>query len=135
MKKIISLALVALCSLTLGIQPFVFAQQRPQPAAGSTSTGRPSAGSTQPSRRGVRISSEIPLIEKDFDEALRVIEENYVEGKKLDYKAAYKSSIIGMLRSLDPHSNFYDREEYEELKTDQRSEYFCIGASIQNYLL
>ncbi len=135
MKKIISLALVALCSLTLSIQPLVFAQQKPQPATGSTSAGRATAGSTAPSRRGVRIPSEIPLIEKDFDEALRVIEENYVEGKKLDYKAAYKSSIIGMLRSLDPHSNFYDREEYEELKTDQRSEYFGIGASIQNYLL
>ena len=39
-----------------------------------------------------------------------------------------------MLRSLDPHSNYYDREEYDELKTDQRSEYFGIGASIQNYL-
>ena len=39
-----------------------------------------------------------------------------------------------MLRSLDPHSNYYDREEYEELKTDQRSEYFGIGASIQNYM-
>ena len=37
-----------------------------------------------------------------------------------------------MLRSLDPHSNYYDREEFDELKTDQRSEYFGIGASIQN---
>jgi carboxyl-terminal processing protease len=40
-----------------------------------------------------------------------------------------------MLRSLDPHSNYYDREEFEELKTDQRSEYFGIGASILNYTL
>jgi carboxyl-terminal processing protease len=39
-----------------------------------------------------------------------------------------------MLRSLDPHSNYYDREEFDELKTDQRSEYFGIGASIQNYV-
>jgi carboxyl-terminal processing protease len=46
----------------------------------------------------------------------------------------YKSSIIGMLRSLDPHSNYYDREEFDELKTDQRSEYFGIGASIQTYI-
>ena len=38
-----------------------------------------------------------------------------------------------MLRSLDPHSNYFDREEFEELKTDQRSEYFGIGASIYNY--
>jgi len=64
-----------------------------------------------------------------------MIEENYIEGKKLDYNSVFKSSIIGMLRSLDPHSNYYDREEYEELKTDQRSEYFGIGASIQNYIL
>src|SRR5262249_22657306 len=27
----------------------------------------------------------------------------------------------------------YDREEFDELKTDQRSEYFGIGASIQSY--
>jgi carboxyl-terminal processing protease len=134
-KKIFSLALVALCSLTITIQPLVFAQQKNQPTAGSTSTGRGPAGSTAPIRRSPRNSNAISLIEKDFDDALRLIEENYVEGKKLDYNAAYKSSIIGMLRSLDPHSNFYDREEYEELKTDQRSEYFGIGASIQNYLL
>ena len=81
----------------------------------------------------VNTSKAIPLIEKDFDEALRLIQDNYVEGKKLDYGAVYKSSIIGMLRSLDPHSNYYDREEFDELKTDQRSEYFGIGASIQNY--
>jgi len=135
-KKIFSLALVALCSLTLNIQPFVFAQQKPAPAAGSSSAGRAPAGSTGTSRRTVRGSSPaIPLIEKDFDEALRVIQENYVEGKKLDYNAAFKSSIIGMLRSLDPHSNYYDRQEYEELKSDQHSEYYGIGASIQNYVL
>jgi carboxyl-terminal processing protease len=75
----------------------------------------------------------IPLIERDFDEALELIKDNYVEGKKLDYNAAFKSSIIGMLRSLDPHSNYFDRDEFEELKTDQRSEYFGIGASIYNY--
>jgi carboxyl-terminal processing protease len=88
-----------------------------------------------PGRRAGRAPANnvIPLIERDFDEALDLIKENYVEGKKLDYNAAFKSSIIGMLRSLDPHSNYFDREEFEELKTDQRSEYFGIGASIYNY--
>ena len=38
-----------------------------------------------------------------------------------------------MLRTLDPHSNYFDKEEFDEMKTDQRSEYFGIGASIQNY--
>lgn len=136
MKRICALALIAFCSLTLSVQPFVFAQQNTPPAAGSTPAGRAPAGPRPPRRLVLeRNSPEISLIEKDFDEALRVIEENYVEGKKLDYNAAYKSSILGMLRTLDPHSNFYDREEYEELKTEQRSEYFGIGASIQNYLL
>jgi carboxyl-terminal processing protease len=79
-------------------------------------------------------SPEAIAIERDFDEALKMIQEQYVEGKKLDYNDVFKSSIIGMLRSLDPHSNYYDREEFEELKTDQRSEYFGIGASIQNYI-
>ncbi len=138
MKKIFSLALTTLLSVTLGFQAFVFAQQRTQPQspAGSASTGKPVAGSTNPSRRNLRFgSAAIPVIEKDFDEAMKVIQENYIEGRKLDYNAIFKSSIIGMLRSLDPHSNYYDREEYDELKTDQRSEYFGIGASIQNYVL
>ena len=87
-------------------------------------------------RRGTRPRSTIiPLIEKDFDEAVRVIQENYVDGNKLEYDSIFKSSILGMLRSLDPHSNYYDREEYEELRSDQRSEYFGIGASIQNYVI
>ena len=138
MKKIFSLAIIALFSLTLGVQPFVFAQQKAQTQSpvGSTSAGRTPAGSATTGRRPARGSSTaIPLIEKDFDEAVRVIQENYVEGKKLDYNAVFKSSIIGMLRSLDPHSNYYDREEYDELRTEQRSEYFGIGASIQNYII
>ena len=40
---------------------------------------------------------------------------------------------MGMLRVLDPHSNYFDKEEFDEMKTDQRSEYLGIGASIQNY--
>ena len=73
-------------------------------------------------------------VQKDFDEALKLVQEQYIDGKKLNYNEVFKSSIIGMLRSLDPHSNYYDREEFDELKTDQRSEYFGIGASIQTYI-
>jgi carboxyl-terminal processing protease len=135
-KKSSLFALIAFFSLTLSLQPFAFAQQKPQPQVGSTSAGKPATGSTSAGHRVARGSSTIiPLIEKDFDEAVRVIQDRYVEGTKLDYNSIVKSSIIGMLRSLDPHSNYYDREEYEELKTEQRSEYFGIGASIQNYLI
>jgi carboxyl-terminal processing protease len=137
-KKIFSLALITLVSLSLNIQALVSAQQKTQipSPVGSTPAVRLPAGPATAIRRNPRSgASAIPLIEKDFDEAMRVIQENYVAGKKLDYNAVFKSSIIGMLRSLDPHSNYYDREEYDELKTDQRSEYFGIGASIQNYII
>jgi carboxyl-terminal processing protease len=137
-KKIFSLALITLVSLSLNIQALVSAQQKTQipSPVGSTPAVRLPAGPATAIRRNPRSgASAIPLIEKDFDEAMRVIQENYVAGKKLDYNAVFKSSIIGMLRSLDPHSNYYDRAEYDELKTDQRSEYFGIGASIQNYII
>ena len=137
MKKIFFLALLALCLLPRNFQLAVFGQQKApsQSKVGSTTAGKAPSGSTAINRRIVRSTGPtIPVIEKDFGEAVRVIQENYVEAQKLDYNAVFKSSIIGMLRSLDPHSNYYDRDEYDELKTDQRSEYFGIGASIQNYI-
>jgi carboxyl-terminal processing protease len=134
-KRTLWLALIALFALTLTIQPQVFAQEKQQAPVGSSVPGRPAAASTTPARRLPRTSpNPIPPVERDFDEALRVIQENYIDGKKLDYNSVFKSSIIGMLRSLDPHSNYYDRAEYEELRTEQRSQYFGIGASIQSYL-
>ncbi len=130
MKQKFSLALT-LSLLVLGIQTFAVGQQKPIPApTGATSTGKATT------RRAGRLNSvPIPVIEKDVEEALRVIQDHYVDGRRLDYNQVFKSSILGMLRSLDPHSSYYDRDEYEELKTDQRSEYFGIGASIQNYLV
>lgn len=138
MKKIFSLVLLTLLLLSLNVHTVIFAQQKTpsQSKVGTSSAGKPTNAPIVIARRSPRTSGAmIPLIESDFGEAIKLIQENYVEGKKLDYNAAFKSSILGMLRSLDPHSNYYDRDEFEELKTDQRSEYFGIGASIQNYVI
>ena len=72
-------------------------------------------------------------ITQDFADALEIIGKNYVGGKRLDYSQLTKSSLTAMLRTLDPHSNYFDSAEYEDLLTDQQSEYFGIGASIVNY--
>lgn len=69
-------------------------------------------------------------IEGDVAEALAIIESNYVSGKKIDYNIVVKSSIDGMLHSLDPHSNYFDAKEFEQFRTDQSSRYFGIGATI-----
>src|SRR5687767_2865395 len=118
---------------SLVVPSLVLAQQT-QPPSGSTSSGA-KPGNGLPSRRPARkISPATAAVERDFDEALKVVQHQYVDGRKLNYNDVFKSSILGMLRSLDPHSNYYDREEFDELKTDQRSEYYGIGASIQTYI-
>ena len=69
-------------------------------------------------------------IEQDVAEALSLIEANHVVGKKINYNEVFKSSIDGMLHTLDPHSNYFDAKEFEQFRTDQSSRYYGIGATI-----
>jgi carboxyl-terminal processing protease len=130
-KNKFSLALVALIIFSFALPVFIFAQQTGQPGS-SASRSRRTDPTVTAQRRDLRGNQAGPVAD-DFKEALSIIEEKYVDGNKLDYNNVYKSSIMGMLRTLDPHSSYFDREEFDELKTDQRSEYYGIGASIQNF--
>jgi len=69
-------------------------------------------------------------IESDIAEALSIIEASHVTGKKLNYNDVFKSTIDGMLHTLDPHSNYFDSKEFEQFRTEQSSRYFGIGATI-----
>lgn len=69
-------------------------------------------------------------VKNDLSEALSLVQENYIDGKKLDYNSIFKSSIRGMLTVLDPHSNYFDPVENAAFRNEQRSEYFGIGATI-----
>jgi carboxyl-terminal processing protease len=138
-KNKFSLALVALILVSLVAPAFVFTQTKrdqTNSSAGTNSTGKTGAPATVPGRRPRRIpGAATAAVAQDFSEALSVVQDHYVDGKKIDYNAVYKSSIMGMLRVLDPHSNYFDKEEFDEMQTDQRSEYLGIGASIQNYTI
>jgi carboxyl-terminal processing protease len=122
-------------SLALTVS-FVSAQQQtaPPPRRGEArttpNTTAPPRGARDRARNSPNATS---ALEEDFAEALSIVQDNYVDGVKLEYNTVFKSSIIGMLRSLDPHSNYYDAKEFEELQTDWRSEYFGVGASIINH--
>jgi carboxyl-terminal processing protease len=70
------------------------------------------------------------MIQSDIREALSIIENNHVGGKRLDYNEIFKSSIDSALHALDPHSNYFDAKEFEQFNTDQSSRYFGIGATI-----
>ena len=135
MKHRFSSALVALFLLVaLSLPSLVLAQQSTSPLRRGeldrSSRSNPTAPEGRTGRRERPRTNATEGVEQDFAEALTIVQENYVDGSKLDYNAVFKSSIIGMLRSLDPHSNFYDAKEFEELRNDWRSEYFGIGATI-----
>jgi carboxyl-terminal processing protease len=136
-KKRITTALATLLLLAVSLPAFVIAQQSgaQPPAAPGARRPAPSVGdgptTTAPNSRTrrPRPADATEGLEADVAEALTVIQDNYVDGNKVKYDEVFKSSIIGMLRTLDPHSNFYDAKEFEEQRADWRSEYYGIGAT------
>jgi carboxyl-terminal processing protease len=70
---------------------------------------------------------------KSFADVYALVEKNYAEpitGDKAD-TAIYDGAIPGMLRVLDPHSNFYDPKAYARLREDQRGHYYGVGMVIE----
>jgi carboxyl-terminal processing protease len=116
--------LLLITALTL--PAFIYAQRN----GTVQSTARKGVATVTGTRPAPPKTADAEEIEKDVSEALTVIQDQYIDGNKLDYNSVFKSSITGMLRSLDPHSNYFDRAEFDEFRTDQRSEYYGIGATI-----
>src|SRR5579859_3510201 len=66
---------------------------------------------------------------RQFTNVLDVVQANYAEPVDVD-KAVYQGAIPGMLRVLDPHSNFFDARQYALLREDQRGKYYGVGMVI-----
>jgi len=131
MKSFFSgLVYFALLSLTVFAQTENSISQFPVVEPFKITTGSSFSASSNGIKKSVASETNIS---RDFTEALEIIRNNYVDKKSIDYNELTQSSISAMLRSLDPHSNYFDAEEYQELLDDQRSEYFGIGATIANY--
>ena len=71
----------------------------------------------------------------EFTRVYNVVEQNYADAVDPD-KAIYGPSdsnvgaIPGALRSLDPHSNFYDPRAFSLLREDQEGKYYGVGMQI-----
>jgi carboxyl-terminal processing protease len=63
---------------------------------------------------------------ENFTSVLDVVQSNYAEPVDVD-RAVYQGAIPGMLRMLDPHSNFFDSRQYALLREDQRGKYYGVG--------
>ena len=79
---------------------------------------------------GVSGESELDSGLKLLTSIYRLAEENAAEKVSPD-KSIYDGAIPGMLRTLDPHSNFFDPKEFNKLREDQRGRYYGVGMTIQ----
>ena len=66
---------------------------------------------------------------KIFTSALSAIEREYVEEVPSD-RLVY-GAIDGMLKTLDPHSSFFDPKQYAQMRERQEGRYYGLGISIQ----
>src|SRR5262252_5470625 len=63
---------------------------------------------------------------REFTTVLDIVQANYADPVDVD-KEVYQGAIPGMLRVLDPHSNFFDARQFALLREDQRGKYYGVG--------
>jgi len=66
---------------------------------------------------------------RQFTKVFEVVEQNFADKPDTD-KTIYKGAIPGMLRTLDPHSNFFDPKDFRNLREDQQGRYFGVGMTV-----
>jgi len=71
-----------------------------------------------------------PRQPEDFHQVLPLIEDNFADTLVPD-KAIYKGAVPGMLRTLDPHSNFFDPRDFQLLREEQKGHYYGVGMQVQ----
>jgi carboxyl-terminal processing protease len=66
---------------------------------------------------------------KSFTQVLTVVQQNYAIPIDTD-KIVYDGAIPGMLRTLDPHSIFFDAKQFALMREDQEGRYYGVGMYI-----
>ena len=82
-------------------------------------TGSAAAASDDELRSGLRSLARV----------LELVESNAAEKVDPD-KLIYKGAIPGALRTLDPHSSFFDPRDFQLLREDQNGRYFGVGMMV-----
>jgi carboxyl-terminal processing protease len=59
--------------------------------------------------------------------ALQLIRQDYVDEKKVSYEQLTHAALRGMLESLDPHSQFMDRNDFKDMQDDTNSRFGGLG--------
>ncbi len=66
---------------------------------------------------------------RNITQVYAIVEQNYAEPVDPD-RAIYQGAIPGMLRTLDPHSSFFDARSFSLLREEQRGHYYGVGMTV-----
>jgi carboxyl-terminal processing protease len=66
---------------------------------------------------------------RSFASVYNLIEQNYADKLNPD-NAIFSGAIPGMLHRLDPHSQFFDPEQYNSLREEQKGHYAGVGMQV-----
>jgi carboxyl-terminal processing protease len=75
---------------------------------------------------GSRLSDHLRL----YTAIVGAVEQEYVDDVKSDRLVS--ASIRELLRTLDPHSNFFEAKEYTNLQERQKGSYYGLGITVQS---
>lgn len=68
---------------------------------------------------------------QEFRTVLDLVRTNYVDGKKAAPDRLTKAALDGMIRSLDPHSEFMPADAYRELEQEMDGQFGGIGVQVE----
>ena len=62
--------------------------------------------------------------------AIQIIRQDYVDEKKVSYESLTRAALKGMLGSLDPHSQYMEPTNFEDMKEDTESRFGGLGVHV-----
>ena len=134
MKKAFSILVLSVIGATTALGQVAAGPGNAPFEIGRGSSFAASSGPASKEAKPEKLTPAAARIVADFEEALKTIHGNSVLGSKVNNDALLKSSVGTMLGELDPHSKFYDANEFSDLLGEQEAEYTGTGSTISSFL-
>jgi carboxyl-terminal processing protease len=88
---------------------------------------------------GIYLHAARPADDKDsvypnlqmYADVLEKVRSDYVDGKNLTYHDLVYASLKGMVGSLDPHSDFMDADNYQQLQDETEGQFGGLGLEVE----
>jgi carboxyl-terminal processing protease len=98
-------------------------------AGGLLGPGPKTASAASQDSAAIPTDEDLKANIESFTKVYDIVDQNNSDKLNAD-KSIYRGAIPGMLRTLDPHSNFFDPKEFSSLREEQHGMYYGIGMLI-----